>query len=58
VLFQVPEAELADAARIAADAMRHAYALEAPLRVGVEAGPTWADLAPLPVGDDTEPPAG
>jgi DNA polymerase-1 len=52
VLFQVPEAELADAARITAEAMRHAYALEAPLRVGVEAGPTWADLAPLPVGDD------
>jgi DNA polymerase-1 len=47
VVFQVPEAELADAARIAADAMRHAFELEAPLRVGVEAGPTWADLAPL-----------
>jgi DNA polymerase I len=58
VLFQVPEAELADAARIAAEAMRHAYALEAPLRVGVEAGPTWADLAPLPVDDDAEPSAG
>jgi DNA polymerase-1 len=58
VLFQVPEAELADAARITAEAMRHAYALEAPLRVGVEAGPTWADLAPLPIGDDAESPAG
>lgn len=55
VLFQVPEVELADAARIAADAMRHAYALEAPLRVGVEAGPTWADLATLAVGDDDTP---
>jgi DNA polymerase-1 len=58
VLFEVPEAELADAARIAAEAMRHAFALEAPLRVGVEAGPTWADLAPLSVGDDAETPAG
>jgi len=57
VLFSVPEAELPDAARIAAEAMRHAYALEAPLRVGVEAGPTWADLVPLAVGDDADPPA-
>ncbi|HWO21001.1 MAG TPA: DNA polymerase [Kofleriaceae bacterium] len=47
VLFEVPEAELADAARIAAAAMRGAFALEAPLRVSLEAGPTWADLAPL-----------
>jgi len=46
VLFEVPEAEIADAARIAADAMRNAFALEAPLRVGVEVGPNWADLEP------------
>ncbi|HSS03192.1 MAG TPA: DNA polymerase [Kofleriaceae bacterium] len=44
VLFQVPEAELADAARICATAMRHAFELEVPLVVGVEAGPNWADL--------------
>ncbi|HEY5925051.1 MAG TPA: DNA polymerase [Kofleriaceae bacterium] len=44
VLFEVPEAEVADAARLAADAMRNAFALEAPLRVGVEVGPNWADL--------------
>jgi DNA polymerase-1 len=49
VLFDVPEADLADAARVAAAAMREAFALEAPLRVGVEAGPNWADLAPLAV---------
>jgi DNA polymerase I len=49
VLFEVPAGELADAARIAAEAMRHAFALEVPLVVGVEAGPTWADLAPLAV---------
>ncbi|HMG52776.1 MAG TPA: DNA polymerase, partial [Kofleriaceae bacterium] len=54
VLFEVPEAELADAARVAAAAMRQAFALEAPLRVGIEAGPNWADLAPLAVGDSAE----
>jgi DNA polymerase-1 len=47
VLFEVPLAEVRDAARIAADAMRNAFALEAPLRVGVEVGPNWADLEPL-----------
>jgi len=47
VLFEVPEAEVRDAAKIAADAMRNAFALEAPLKVGVEVGPTWADLAPI-----------
>ena len=47
VLFEVPEAEVADAARIAAAAMRDAFALTPPLRVGVEVGPNWADLAPL-----------
>ena len=51
VLFDVPEAELGDAARVAAAAMRRAFALEAPLQVGIEAGPNWADLAPLAVDD-------
>ncbi len=46
VLFEVPEAELADAARITSEAMRNAFALEAPLRVGIEVGPNWADLEP------------
>jgi DNA polymerase I len=49
VLFQVPQTELDTAARIAADAMRHAYQLEVPLVVGVEAGPNWADLEPVRV---------
>jgi DNA polymerase-1 len=44
VLFDVPEDELAEAARVCADAMRHAYELEVPLAVGVEAGTNWADL--------------
>jgi DNA polymerase-1 len=47
VLFQVPRPELDAAARIAAHAMRHAFELEVPLVVGVEAGPTWADLEPV-----------
>ena len=52
VLFDVPQAELPDAARIAARAMRDAFApLEVPLRVGAEAGPTWADLEPLELAD-------
>ena len=47
VLFEVPEAELATAAQVAANAMRHAFELEVPLVVGVEAGKTWADLEPV-----------
>src|ERR1043165_9210508 len=48
VLFEVPEAELAEAARLAATARREAFApMEVPLVVGVEAGPNWADLEPL-----------
>ncbi len=44
ILFEVAESELADAARICAHAMSHAFELEVPLVVGVEAGKTWADL--------------
>jgi len=44
VLFEVPEAELETAARVCAHAMMHAYELEVPLVVGVEAGKNWADL--------------
>jgi DNA polymerase I len=47
VLFDVPEAELGEAARVCSDAMRHAYDLEVPLVVGVEAGKNWADLEPV-----------
>jgi DNA polymerase-1 len=48
VLFEVPEEELAEAARIAAAAMRGAYPLTVPLRVGCYAGPSWAELERLP----------
>lgn len=47
VLFEVPEAEVAGAARVASEAMRDAFVLEAPLRVGIEVGPNWADLEPM-----------
>jgi DNA polymerase-1 len=48
VLFEVRQDELAESARVAADAMRSAFApLEVPLVVGVEAGKTWADLEPV-----------
>jgi DNA polymerase-1 len=48
ILFEVAEAELQQAARVCADAMRNAFELEVPLVVGVEAGKNWADLEPLP----------
>jgi len=47
ILFEVATDQLDAAAEVAADAMRNAYALEVPLRVGLKAGPNWADLAPL-----------
>jgi DNA polymerase I len=49
VLFDVPEAELATAARVCSQAMRQAFELDVPLIVGVEAGKNWADLEPLSV---------
>jgi DNA polymerase-1 len=49
VLFDVPEAELGAAARVCSHAMRHAFELDVPLVVGVEAGKNWADLEPLSV---------
>ena len=52
VLFEVPEPELEDAARIASHAMRHAFELEVPLVVGVEAGHNWADLSHVSFAGD------
>lgn len=49
VLFDVPEPELDVAAKVCADAMRHAFELEVPLVVGVEAGPNWADIEPIAI---------
>ncbi|MBX3201464.1 MAG: hypothetical protein KF894_25230 [Labilithrix sp.] len=47
ILFDVPEAELETAARTCSEAMQHAYELEVPLVVGIEAGKNWADLEPV-----------
>ena len=47
VLFEVPDDELHDAARVTAEAMRHAFELEVPLQVGCKVGRTWGDLKPL-----------
>ncbi len=47
VLFEVPAGELEVAAGVCATAMRNAYALEVPLRVGVEVGRNWADIVPI-----------
>lgn len=47
ILFEVAESELEEAARICAHAMSHAFELEVPLVVGVEAGKTWAELTAL-----------
>lgn len=49
VLYEVPAEELQEAARVTSHAMRHAFELEVPLVVGVEAGPNWADLEPVVV---------
>jgi DNA polymerase-1 len=49
VLFEVPEPELSQAARLAAAAMRGAFDLEVPLVVGVEAGPNWADIVKISI---------
>ena len=48
ILFDVPEEELAESARVCANAMEHAFELEVPLVVGVWVGRNWADLEPLP----------
>lgn len=47
VLFEVPEEEVLQAAEVASEAMRHAFDLLVPLRVGCKAGPSWGELQPL-----------
>jgi DNA polymerase-1 len=47
VLFEVAQDGVEEAAEVAAEAMRSAFALEVPLRVGKKAGPNWAELRPL-----------
>lgn len=45
ILFEVPDGELDRAMAIAGDAMRHAYDLAVPLRVGFKTGPSWGELS-------------
>ncbi len=47
VLFEIRRDQLDDAAAIGAKAMREAFSTHPPLRVGLDAGPNWADLEPL-----------
>jgi DNA polymerase I len=47
VLFEVRDDVLTEAARLTAGAMRNAFQLDVPLRVGVYAGPSWAELEML-----------
>jgi DNA polymerase-1 len=47
ILFEVAESELEESAKVCSEAMKHAFELDVPLVVGVEAGKTWADLEPL-----------
>lgn len=47
VLFEVPDDELEPCAALASEAMRTAYDLEVPLRVGKKAGPSWGELTPM-----------
>lgn len=49
ILFEVAASDVAEAVRVAATAMRTAFVLEVPLVVGAEAGPTWAELAPIAI---------
>ncbi|NUP08920.1 MAG: hypothetical protein HOW73_22965 [Polyangiaceae bacterium] len=47
VLFEVDADELVTTAKVAAEAMRTAFDLEVPLRVGCKAGPSWGELTRL-----------
>ncbi|MEO1334267.1 MAG: DNA polymerase A family protein, partial [Myxococcota bacterium] len=47
VLFEVPVSEMDQSVQIASEAMASAFTLEVPLKVGMKAGPNWAELRPL-----------
>ncbi|MFO0556002.1 MAG: DNA polymerase [Polyangiaceae bacterium] len=49
VLFEVPEAEIDACAALAAAAMRGAFELRVPLRVGCKVGPSWGELVARPM---------
>lgn len=47
LVLECPEEELAEAATLVREKMEGAFALEAPLKVDLEAGPNWYDLEPV-----------
>jgi DNA polymerase-1 len=44
VLFEVPTGEVAAWSEVAGAAMRAAFELRVPLKVGCEVGPSWSEL--------------
>jgi DNA polymerase-1 len=49
LVLEVPVEELDAVGRLVRQTMEHAYELKAPLRVDLEAGPNWYELAPVEV---------
>jgi DNA polymerase-1 len=47
LVFEAPESELAEAARLVADGMNSAVDLSVPLKVEAEAGRSWGAMSPL-----------
>ena len=47
VLFEVAETDIAEASRVAGNAMSNAFSLRVPLKVGKKVGPNWADMTPV-----------
>ncbi len=54
LVFEGPEAERDDAARLVRRCMEEAYPLDVPLVVDLKAGPNWADVAEFEPGDGHE----
>ena len=48
LLFEVPAAQVQEAARAIQDVMSQAYPLKVPLKAEARAGPNWRDMTPLP----------
>ena len=47
LLFELPERELSETARMVADCMSNAYGLRVPLKVDLKAGRNWLDMRPV-----------
>ena len=51
LLLEVPEAELAQTARLVTRCMSGAYELRVPLKVDTKAGPNWLEMTPVAPGE-------